>query len=122
MKSSVSARLNADILEEKYAQWSKDPQSVEATWAAFFEGFELGTVQPPKKPGSNPLIHRRVGQKVSRDLPSNEVAVGEIIVERVHHPVAPRINRPRVIFEQAVCVPVTRNVKPLLRHALAECS
>ncbi|MGB1129135.1 MAG: 2-oxoglutarate dehydrogenase E1 subunit family protein, partial [Haloferula sp.] len=52
MKSSVSARLNADILEEKYAQWSKDPQSVEATWAAFFEGFELGTVQPPKKPGS----------------------------------------------------------------------
>lgn len=51
MKSSVSARLNADILEEKYAQWSSDPQSVEATWAAFFEGFELGTVQPPKKSG-----------------------------------------------------------------------
>lgn len=51
MKSSVSARFNADILEEQYAQWSKDPQSVEPTWAAFFEGFELGTAQPPKRAG-----------------------------------------------------------------------
>jgi len=46
MKSSVSARLNADLLEEKYSLWCEDPRSVEATWAAFFEGFELGTAQP----------------------------------------------------------------------------
>ncbi len=45
MKSSVSARLNADILEEKYAQWSEDPSSVDGTWGAFFEGFELGCAQ-----------------------------------------------------------------------------
>ncbi|MCH7225616.1 2-oxoglutarate dehydrogenase E1 component [Haloferula sp. A504] len=51
MKSSVSARLNAEILEEKYALWSEDPQSVEPTWAAFFEGFELGTTQPRPKGG-----------------------------------------------------------------------
>jgi 2-oxoglutarate dehydrogenase E1 component len=35
-------------LDEKYAQWCDDPQSVEANWAAFFEGFELGSTQPKK--------------------------------------------------------------------------
>lgn len=45
MKSSVSARLNAELLDEKFEQWSEDPLSVEPTWAAFFEGFELGNTQ-----------------------------------------------------------------------------
>jgi 2-oxoglutarate dehydrogenase E1 component len=45
MNSSVSARLNADLLEEHYAQWIQDPRSVEPTWSAFFEGFELGAAQ-----------------------------------------------------------------------------
>ncbi len=49
MNSSVSARQNADILEAKYAQWCENPQSVEATWAAFFEGFELGSAQLKRK-------------------------------------------------------------------------
>ncbi len=45
MNASVSARLNADLLEEQYAQWTQDPRSVEPTWSAFFEGFELGAAQ-----------------------------------------------------------------------------
>ena len=45
MNSSVSPRLNADLLDEKYAQWKDDPHSVEPTWSAFFEGFELGAAQ-----------------------------------------------------------------------------
>lgn len=45
MKSSVSSRFNADLLEQKYDQWCEDPQSVDADWCAFFEGFELGTAQ-----------------------------------------------------------------------------
>ena len=45
MNSSVSPRLNADLLDEKYAQWKQDPESVEATWSAFFEGFELGAAE-----------------------------------------------------------------------------
>ena len=51
MNSSVSARLNSDILEEKYAQWCEDPRSVEGTWSAFFEGFELGVAQAKSKEG-----------------------------------------------------------------------
>ncbi|MGJ8673651.1 2-oxoglutarate dehydrogenase E1 component [Rubritalea sp.] len=49
MKSSVSARLNADLLDEKYEQWCDDPRSVEENWSAFFEGFELGNSQSKQK-------------------------------------------------------------------------
>ncbi|MES2439632.1 MAG: 2-oxoglutarate dehydrogenase E1 component [Verrucomicrobiota bacterium] len=49
MNSSVSPRQNADLLEAKYSQWCEDPKSVDATWAAFFEGFELGSAQVKKK-------------------------------------------------------------------------
>lgn len=42
MSSSVSARLNASLLDEKYARWKADPRSVEPEWSAFFEGFEIG--------------------------------------------------------------------------------
>jgi 2-oxoglutarate dehydrogenase E1 component len=51
MNSTVSARLNSDLLEEKYAQWCEDPRSVEGTWSAFFEGFELGVSQAKTKGG-----------------------------------------------------------------------
>ena len=45
MKSSVSARFNAELLEQNYDQWCQDPQSVDGDWAMFFEGFELGVAQ-----------------------------------------------------------------------------
>lgn len=49
MKSSVSARFNAELLEQQYDQWCEDPQSVDADWGAFFEGFELGVAQLKKR-------------------------------------------------------------------------
>ncbi|MHA3773457.1 2-oxoglutarate dehydrogenase E1 component [Verrucomicrobiota bacterium sgz303538] len=48
MATSFATRFNADLLEQNYERWRKDPASVDSTWAAFFEGFELGTVQPGK--------------------------------------------------------------------------
>ncbi|MFT5468594.1 MAG: 2-oxoglutarate dehydrogenase E1 component [Verrucomicrobiales bacterium] len=52
MNSSVSARFNADLLDEKFALWKEDPLSVEPTWSAFFEGFELGSAQlKPRQSG-----------------------------------------------------------------------
>jgi 2-oxoglutarate dehydrogenase E1 component len=44
MATSFATRFNADLLDQNYEQWRKDPASVDATWAAFFEGFELGSV------------------------------------------------------------------------------
>ena len=49
MNSSVSPRQNADLLEQKYSQWCEDPKSVDTTWAAFFEGFELGSAQVKRR-------------------------------------------------------------------------
>ncbi|MFT5412777.1 MAG: 2-oxoglutarate dehydrogenase E1 component, partial [Verrucomicrobiales bacterium] len=45
MNSSVSPRINADLLDEKYAEWKNNPESVDPTWSAFFEGFELGAAK-----------------------------------------------------------------------------
>lgn len=43
MKSALFAnRWNADLVDEKYALWQDSPESLEPTWRAFFEGFELG--------------------------------------------------------------------------------
>ena len=49
MNSSVSPRQNTELLESKYAEWCEDPKSVDGTWAAFFEGFELGSAQVQRK-------------------------------------------------------------------------
>ncbi|MEX0323920.1 MAG: 2-oxoglutarate dehydrogenase E1 component [Puniceicoccaceae bacterium] len=39
---TFATRWNADLIDEKYAQWQDDPSSVEPNWQAFFEGFDLG--------------------------------------------------------------------------------
>ncbi|MGI8605075.1 MAG: 2-oxoglutarate dehydrogenase E1 component [Verrucomicrobiales bacterium] len=65
MSTTVAARPNADLLEEKYAMWKNDPHSVESNWAAFFEGFELGLVQPPRH---GITAAARVGTLSSEDL------------------------------------------------------
>jgi len=44
MSTALVNGFNADLLDENYARWRKDPASVDATWSAFFEGFELGSV------------------------------------------------------------------------------
>jgi len=48
MSHAISARANVDLIDQKYADWKRDPKSVEDTWAMFFEGFELGMTQPSR--------------------------------------------------------------------------
>ncbi|HZJ38072.1 MAG TPA: thiamine pyrophosphate-dependent enzyme, partial [Chthoniobacterales bacterium] len=58
MRPSFATRLNLDLLEENYQRWQADPESVDSSWSAFFEGFELGdlhlrngaTVEGPARP------------------------------------------------------------------------
>jgi 2-oxoglutarate dehydrogenase E1 component len=75
MNSSVSARLNADLLDEKYAQWCEDPRSVEATWSSFFEGFELGVSQAKAK-GGEPQQAAGTQPAAGIDLEFNGKVVG----------------------------------------------
>ena len=54
MAITFATRFNADVLDDAYARWQRDPLSVESSFAAFFEGFELGCVQPAAKNGAAP--------------------------------------------------------------------
>jgi 2-oxoglutarate dehydrogenase E1 component len=36
---------NAGLLDEYYSRWKQDPDSVDGSWSAFFEGFELGSAK-----------------------------------------------------------------------------
>ena len=42
MRPSFATRGNLDLIEENYRLWQQDPASVDSSWGAFFEGFELG--------------------------------------------------------------------------------
>jgi 2-oxoglutarate dehydrogenase E1 component len=48
MRTSYLNDWNADLLDEYYQRWKQDPTSVDSSWSAFFEGFELGL-----SPGKN---------------------------------------------------------------------
>src|SRR5271156_5130764 len=48
-RTDVASAENGPQLEALYAQWKRDPASVDAQWDAFFAGFELGYQQPPTR-------------------------------------------------------------------------
>ena len=50
MRTTIAARANLDLIDQNYARWRKDPASVDPSWSAFFEGFELGNL--PQKNGA----------------------------------------------------------------------
>jgi 2-oxoglutarate dehydrogenase E1 component len=68
MRTSIAARANLDVIEENYRRWSEDPALVDSSWAAFFEGFELGNL--PQRDGAPvaavPATERREGSLQTR--------------------------------------------------------
>jgi 2-oxoglutarate dehydrogenase E1 component len=44
MPTSIATRSNLELIEQNYEHWLRDPASVDSGWAAFFEGFELGSL------------------------------------------------------------------------------
>ena len=50
MRTSIDARANLHLIEDKYRLWQENPDSVDSGWAAFFEGFELGNL--PERNGA----------------------------------------------------------------------
>jgi 2-oxoglutarate dehydrogenase E1 component len=40
---TFATRWNLDAVEDAYQRWQRDPESVDASWRTFFEGFELGS-------------------------------------------------------------------------------
>ena len=62
MRTSIAARANLELIDENYERWQENPRSVDSTWSAFFEGFELGNV--PEKDGA--VAAARDGQLQTR--------------------------------------------------------
>src|SRR5436853_1585093 len=50
MRTSIAARENLELIDDNYQRWQENPRSVDPSWSAFFEGFELGNV--PEKDGA----------------------------------------------------------------------
>src|ERR1700736_1552271 len=60
MKTSYLNDWNADLLDEYYQRWKQDPASVDSSWSAFFEGFELGSAA--SRNGKSGLMPERGGE------------------------------------------------------------
>jgi 2-oxoglutarate dehydrogenase E1 component len=60
MKTSYLNDWNADLLDEYYQRWKQDRTSVDSSWSAFFEGFELGS--SPGRNGTTPVSASGTGE------------------------------------------------------------
>jgi 2-oxoglutarate dehydrogenase E1 component len=58
MRTTLGTRANLDLIDQNYQRWQEDPASVDPSWAAFFEGFELGNL--PQKNGAAVAAPRSV--------------------------------------------------------------
>ncbi|HXO95888.1 MAG TPA: thiamine pyrophosphate-dependent enzyme, partial [Chthoniobacterales bacterium] len=74
MRTSYLNDWNADLLDEYHQRWKKDPASVDSTWSAFFEGFELGlaptrngkgAVEVPAAGGLDAQLRNRIDSLVN---------------------------------------------------------
>src|SRR5256884_7485326 len=63
MRTSIAARANLELIDQNYQRWQEDPASVDPSWAAFFEGFELGNL--PQRNGAAATTAQRPGLRES---------------------------------------------------------
>ena len=57
-RSTVANRWNLELIDDFYQRWQNDPDSVDATWQAFFEGYQLAQ-QGADPLGSTPEAYGR---------------------------------------------------------------
>src|SRR3989440_364413 len=95
--SSFANRSNLDLLEENYRRWQEDPESLDPSWLAFFEGFELGDLQlrngaaamatAPPEVGEQPLQSRVDGLVYAyRTLGHTIARIDPLADKRPHNP------------------------------------
>ena len=63
MPTSIAARANLELIDQNYQRWQEDPASVDPSWSAFFEGFELGNL--PQRNGAAATAAPRAGVRES---------------------------------------------------------
>src|SRR5256714_7081012 len=86
MRTTIAARANLELIDQNYARWQEDPASVDSSWAAFFEGFELGNL--PQKNGAAVAAP----QKVTRESPLQTRIDGLVYAYRTLGHTVARVN------------------------------
>ena len=80
-----------------------------------FAGADVAAIEPR----SDQLIPRGMRQEIAGQLVDGELVERKVLIERLHHPVAIRPNRPFVVQMQPVRIAVARRIEPVARHLLA---
>jgi 2-oxoglutarate dehydrogenase E1 component len=75
MRTSFANNWNAALLDEYYAKWQRDPASVDEKWAAFFEGFALGSSLPARGPAGSPAAAGDDAGSASRQIRVDEAVL-----------------------------------------------
>jgi 2-oxoglutarate dehydrogenase E1 component len=93
--ATLPTRANADLIEEYYRRWLENPDSVDPTWRAFFQGFTLGlNGQIPVLAGSAsaaPALIDSLKQSQVHSLIYHYRSIGHIqaYLDPLHEPPAP---------------------------------
>src|SRR3954467_3279753 len=78
-RSTLPTHANADIIEATYQAWLKDPNSVDPTWRAFFQGFTLGSN------GSPPVNPPAAAASDEKQAAAAAPIIDSLKQSRVHH-------------------------------------
>ena len=74
MSFSSTSQINADLLDQYYQRWLDDPNSVDGTWRAFFDGFTLAAN------GATPeLLHSPAGTTAAALAEHRQARVDSLI-------------------------------------------
>ncbi len=78
-RTSLPTGANVDIIEATYQAWLKDPNSVDPTWRAFFQGFTLGAN------GDSPVAALTAAAQDERQAHAAAPIIDSLKQSRVHH-------------------------------------
>src|ERR1700737_3653207 len=87
MRTSIAARANLELIDQNYQRWQEDPESVDPSWSAFFEGFELGNL--PERNGAAAAAAQRA---VVREGPLQTRIDGLVYAYRILGHTIARVN------------------------------
>ena len=88
MRTAVATRIDVNLLEDQYSRWKENPESVEPTWSAFFEGFELGLTERPNGAAA-PAVNGASPAPQTVDLPLQTRVEGLVYAYRtIGHTIA----------------------------------
>ncbi len=78
-RSSLPTHANAAVIEATYERWAQNPDSVDPTWRAFFQGFTLGSN------GASPAVALSAATDSGAQAAASAPIIDSLKQSRVHH-------------------------------------